>query len=271
MARTTDPYIGGSDRIDGGPGNDILIGGFGYDILFGDLSEDVMIGDNAAVIFTMDGEVLLVDTFGQDPLDRFVLFNLYGRDLDDDAAAPGNILFNTLGMAEAYVMMDLWMGNDHRFMHHHDAADQSAAPAQQAPASQAPAAGGAQGAGESQAPAPAAGQDLAPSGPQASEDDHGGQAASIQANVTDTELQAKASNLAGSAVILSLAGWRRKKAVLAEQRAARRAESKYRILVDDTRFAVDRRHDAVNPTSSKACSRMVYDTYSGKLKQQKVV
>ena len=69
---TTQPAVGGNDRLIGGAGNDILIGGAGNDTLTGNSGNDILLGDNARITWT--GNRILIETIdpytgGNDVLD----------------------------------------------------------------------------------------------------------------------------------------------------------------------------------------------------------
>ncbi len=265
IASTSSAYIGGADRIDGGSDNDILIGGFGSDTFVGNLGDDILIGDAGVVIFSLDGQIYLSDTFGADPLDRFVLFNLFGRDLKEVIEARLESMFTPMEVADAYAMQELRMGNEHRFQHHNEPNEQAPAQDKAAPKGQ-PVDGG----GDKQAPEPAVQKAAPPAAEQASVDIDTMRDTELKTveNIAQTD-DSGLSGVAGSAVILSLAGWRRKKAILAEQRAEQRRNSKYRVVVDQDQLAGETAGFAQAGGQPNQGSRMVFDTHSGKLRRLK--
>ena len=270
IAFTKNPLIGGNDILDGGPGNDILIGGFGADLFFGNLGEDVIIGDNGAVIFTLDGLVLLVDAFGTDPTDRFVLFNLFGRDLEDNesALAKTSDIFGA-PLADAYALQDVRFNNGHQFMHHHGELeqpvdvedDQDTQPAADINNQTEPV---------EQSSIPVIDLERAievaePVHPIAVSDDE-------VATVDEAKLDnSDISEIAGSAVILSLAGWRRKKA-LAQKSCDSENNNSYRIYVDQSQmaseFGYNKNSMAQSESDTNTSARMVFDIKSGRLSKK---
>jgi Ca2+-binding RTX toxin-like protein len=275
IASTTDPYIGGNDFLDGGPGNDIMIGGFGSDVFVGSASEDIMIGDAGVVIFTSDGIVLQVDAFGSDPLDRFSLFNLYSRDLDDvfwGTSGPGDDLLS-VPFADAYAMQELVMSTAHRFLHHHEpvaeeVVDPEAQPeGETQPQDQTGESNSSEAVEES--PTDEVRIDTVPesglqSGADVSIDEEGGDVYTVAPGV---------SAISGSAVVLSLAGWRRKKAAEAQQAAPLGTSNRagYRVYVDRTQMAGYEIEGGDDTTPSKPAGSMVFDTRSGKLRKRKSI
>ncbi len=123
VVKTSSPFTGGNDFIRGGSGNDVLIGGFGSDRFDGSLSEDIIIGDNGIVLIQIlpNGErvVVHVDALGNGPLDRSVLFNLFGFDLEKNfnvdtdlsqvESIDGGFFVDTSGKSEF---------EPRRFLHH---------------------------------------------------------------------------------------------------------------------------------------------------------
>ncbi|MBX2867971.1 MAG: hypothetical protein KTR18_04825 [Acidiferrobacterales bacterium] len=255
-AATLGPLIGGNDFLRGGPGNDILIGGFGKDVLDGGLGEDILIGDNGVVIFGLDGTIYQIDAFGTDPLDRFVAFNLYSRDLDLDfsPAANESDLFDTSGLADVYALQDFTMGNQHRFLHHHvplDQTDETEADAEQpqsepvdVPAEEPNATGGMAITLDELAASAAAKLSDEP----AVNEDH------FQ---VDKDF-APMSELAGAAVLLSLTGWRRKQSTKSKDHSI--DIEKYRVYTGETSSSED-------SNRKNSPGRMVFDQSSGKLRK----
>lgn len=266
IAATTSPTIGGNDFLDGGPGLDIMIGGFGSDTFVGSLSEDIMIGDNGVVIFTLDGLILQVDAFGVDPLDRFVLFNLYGRDLGDSLGAfSGDFALFETPLAEAYVLQDFVMSSAHRFLHHHEPVEPVAEEEEdggEAPEASSPDAD----AGTQEAPpATGEGDETAPASPPAPPAQAGQNPVDDTASASRVDA-AEFGELAGSAVILSLAGWRRRKA--SREAAATARSSRYRVHVDRDTVDANARPARAGGLAGGG-STMVFDTRSGTLRRKK--
>ena len=265
QASTRNAYIGGADWIDGGPGSDILIGGFGPDTLVGDLGQDIMIGDAGSVIFGLDGQIYLVDTFGADPLDRFVLFNLFGRDLAGQLGLDRGDRLGVMAMAGDYAMQDFSMGNVHRFQHHNEFIKAEAPDVDEGQTEQVDAPDqDERGAGSDESPA------VAPTPNESTgRDDRSGVIPSQAKNLTSEDVGGSAQSLAGGAVILSLAGWRRKKARQAAQREEQRRASRYRVYIEQSELSGD--YAATNSAFDQAnlASRMVFDTHSGKLRKLK--
>ncbi len=259
IAATTSPGIGGNDFLSGGPGLDIMIGGFGFDVFDGNLGEDIMIGDNGVVIFTLDELIIQVDAFGVDPLDRFVLFNLYGRDLGNDLGGLGDNLSSLFGtpLAEAYALEDFSMGNAHRFLHHHEPLevieDDATTPEQDQP--QAPEAGE-----EPPVEANAAPQAPVEEAPQPAPAGEDGQSpAADSGESTSAMVRESDLGIAAGAAVLSLAGWRRRRG-----RRADATPSRYRVHLDPAQVAAP-----VTPKSSTAtAARMVFEPHLGTLRKK---
>jgi hypothetical protein len=224
-----------------------------------------MIGDAGSVIFGLDGQIYLVDPFGADPLDRFVLFNLFGRDVKGQLGLGADDRLGVMPVADAYAMQAFSMGNVHRFQHHNDSVAVEVANADQAQPGQADAPAQIErdaGSTDSPVTAPVQGEPAGRSAEPA--------AAPPQAqNLTPADIDDSAQGLAGSAVILSLAGWRRKKARLAEQREAQRRASKYRVYIEQNQLAGDYAVTNSGKGRVNLASRMVFDTHSGKLRRLK--
>lgn len=275
LASTMGAYIGGADTLDGGPGHDIMIGGYGPDLFVGNLADDIMIGDAGVAYFVLSGgsfEAIQVDAFGADPLDRFSLFNLYSRDLADSIRGfTENIGLFDSPLADAYVLEDLEMGRYHRFMHHHGAA---AEPADEESQGEEPGQASEEESGAQARDENDSGQkdENGNTDADSSRDDskastEGGNAAVDGARSTPYNPAADVSSVAGSAVILSLAGWRKKKNV-ASGRMDRRRHGEYRVYAEPSHFAGHRSFPPAGPARG-ASGRLVFDTHSGRLRQKK--
>jgi Ca2+-binding RTX toxin-like protein len=70
---TTEPGIGGADRIRGGDGSDVIVGGFGADILGGNGDADLILGDNGRAEYATAGDDRINPDSDTKTLDRLIV------------------------------------------------------------------------------------------------------------------------------------------------------------------------------------------------------
>ena len=98
-AETTDFFVGGDDRLKGGPGNDLIMGGAAHDTLYGSMSEDILVGDNARVRFDAAGKVLSIIRLGQGALDLIAKtqFDLFSKGVSETRPLPAMTALAPIG------------------------------------------------------------------------------------------------------------------------------------------------------------------------------
>lgn len=171
-----------------------------------------------------------------------------------------------MSLAEAHVLQEFLLGDGVHHQHH--ALPEKLEQVKEAVDPRAPAAIRGNG-----VPAPAVPGSVpaAPQAPdtQASISREATESALVQMDFTDSISTSGTPLVAGSAVILSLTGWRRKKARLAEQRAMQRLNSDYRVHIDRSQLASDQQCFHAQESQQNTSSRMVFDMESGKLQRLK--